>query len=97
MAVGALVVVVGLAGAIVLGASGGDSSSGTDSAQRSARVTGQGAGQSAAASGKASGGSTVHGTATGKPGSTPVPVLTYHVIAPPPPGAPFPGLYVPAD
>jgi peptidoglycan/xylan/chitin deacetylase (PgdA/CDA1 family) len=97
MAVGALVVVVGLAGAIVLGASGGGSTSGTDSAQRSARVTGQGAGQSAAASRGAGGGSTVHGTATGKPGSTPVPVLTYHVIAPPPPGAPFPGLYVPAD
>jgi peptidoglycan/xylan/chitin deacetylase (PgdA/CDA1 family) len=40
-------------------------------------------------------GSTVHGTATGKPGTAPVPVLMYHVIAPPPPGAPFPGLYVP--
>jgi peptidoglycan/xylan/chitin deacetylase (PgdA/CDA1 family) len=33
----------------------------------------------------------------GAPGSTPVPVLMYHVIAPPPPGAPFPGLYVPAS
>lgn len=42
-------------------------------------------------------GSTVHGTATGKPGTTPVPVLMYHVIAPPPAGAPFPGLYVPVD
>ncbi len=41
-------------------------------------------------------GSTVTGTPTGKPGSTPVPILMYHVIAPPPPGAPFPGLYVPA-
>jgi peptidoglycan/xylan/chitin deacetylase (PgdA/CDA1 family) len=39
---------------------------------------------------------TVTGTATGKPGTTPVPVLMYHVINPPPPGAPFPGLYVPA-
>jgi peptidoglycan/xylan/chitin deacetylase (PgdA/CDA1 family) len=35
-------------------------------------------------------------TVTGKPGTTPVPVLMYHVIAPPPAGAPFPGLYVPA-
>ena len=39
------------------------------------------------------------GTATGnplggRPGSEPVPILMYHVIAPPPPGAPFPGLYV---
>lgn len=25
-----------------------------------------------------------------------VPILMYHVLAPPPPGAPFPGLYVPA-
>jgi peptidoglycan/xylan/chitin deacetylase (PgdA/CDA1 family) len=40
--------------------------------------------------------STVTGKATGKPGTTPVPVLMYHVIAPPPAGAPFPGLYVPA-
>ena len=41
--------------------------------------------------------STVSPTARGgTPGTTPVPVLMYHVIAPPPPGAPFPGLYVPA-
>ncbi|MGO8906446.1 MAG: polysaccharide deacetylase family protein [Solirubrobacteraceae bacterium] len=32
--------------------------------------------------------------ATGHPGTEPVPILMYHVIAPPPPGAPFPGLYV---
>jgi peptidoglycan/xylan/chitin deacetylase (PgdA/CDA1 family) len=30
----------------------------------------------------------------GQPGSATVPVLMYHVIAPPPSGAPFPGLYV---
>lgn len=30
----------------------------------------------------------------GTPGSATVPVLMYHVIAPPPSGAPFPGLYV---
>ena len=35
------------------------------------------------------------GPATGHPGRTRVPILTYHVINPPPPGAPFPGLYVP--
>jgi peptidoglycan/xylan/chitin deacetylase (PgdA/CDA1 family) len=39
---------------------------------------------------------TVTGKATGTPGTVPVPILMYHVIAPPPPGAPFPGLYVPA-
>ncbi|MGO9959235.1 MAG: polysaccharide deacetylase family protein [Solirubrobacteraceae bacterium] len=32
---------------------------------------------------------------TGAPGTASVPVLMYHVIAPPPAGAPFPGLYVP--
>jgi len=31
----------------------------------------------------------------GPPGTTPVPILMYHVIAAPPAGAPFPGLYVP--
>jgi peptidoglycan/xylan/chitin deacetylase (PgdA/CDA1 family) len=30
----------------------------------------------------------------GPPGTTPVPILMYHVIAAPPAGAPFPGLYV---
>ena len=31
---------------------------------------------------------------TGPPGTVPIPILMYHVIAAPPPGAPFPGLYV---
>jgi peptidoglycan/xylan/chitin deacetylase (PgdA/CDA1 family) len=35
--------------------------------------------------------------ATGRPGTEPVPILMYHVIAPAPAGAPFPGLYVPAS
>jgi peptidoglycan/xylan/chitin deacetylase (PgdA/CDA1 family) len=40
--------------------------------------------------------STVSPTArAGTPGTTPVPVLMYHVIAPPLPAAPYPGLYVP--
>jgi peptidoglycan/xylan/chitin deacetylase (PgdA/CDA1 family) len=30
----------------------------------------------------------------GPPGTEPVPILMYHVIAPPPPGAQFPGLYL---
>jgi peptidoglycan/xylan/chitin deacetylase (PgdA/CDA1 family) len=34
------------------------------------------------------------GPATGRPGTATVPVLMYHVIAAPPSGAPFPGLYV---
>jgi peptidoglycan/xylan/chitin deacetylase (PgdA/CDA1 family) len=35
------------------------------------------------------------GLATGQPGTRAVPILMYHVIAQPPAGAPFPGLYVP--
>lgn len=42
--------------------------------------------------------STVSPTAQGgTPGTTPIPILMYHVIAPPPPNAPYPGLYVPAS
>ncbi|MGH2915964.1 MAG: polysaccharide deacetylase family protein [Solirubrobacteraceae bacterium] len=37
------------------------------------------------------------GPGTGRPGTAAVPVLMYHVIAPAPPNAPFPGLYVPAS
>jgi peptidoglycan/xylan/chitin deacetylase (PgdA/CDA1 family) len=40
--------------------------------------------------------STVTGAPTGRPGTTPIPVLMYHVINPPPASAPYPGLYVPA-
>jgi peptidoglycan/xylan/chitin deacetylase (PgdA/CDA1 family) len=39
--------------------------------------------------------STPSASAGGRPGNTAVPILMYHVIAAPPPGAPFPGLYVP--
>jgi peptidoglycan/xylan/chitin deacetylase (PgdA/CDA1 family) len=39
--------------------------------------------------------STVTGKATGHPGTAAVPVLMYHVINPPIPSAPYPGLYVP--
>jgi peptidoglycan/xylan/chitin deacetylase (PgdA/CDA1 family) len=37
---------------------------------------------------------TVGAKRTGPRGNEPVPILMYHVIAPPPPGAAFPGLYV---
>lgn len=56
------------------------------------------AGSSSAARGSSSRGgaarSTVTGAATGRPGGERVPILMYHVINPPPAGAPFPGLYV---
>jgi peptidoglycan/xylan/chitin deacetylase (PgdA/CDA1 family) len=99
-----LLVVVVAAGAIALGASGGGkspSSPGQTAATQSAATSAQarakaGAHGHHAASRSGTPHSTVTGVATGKPGTATVPVLMYHVINPPPAGAPFPGLYVPA-
>ncbi len=51
--------------------------------------------KSTAAPGAPSGAGTVASVPSGPPGHMSVPILMYHVIAPPPSGAPFPGLYVP--
>jgi len=59
---------------------------------RSGRLTADAAGPSAPHRSTAA----ALGPPTGHPGTLSVPILMYHVIAPPPPGAPFPGLYVPA-
>jgi peptidoglycan/xylan/chitin deacetylase (PgdA/CDA1 family) len=95
------VVALGVAGliAVVAGAVAVASSGPGASANRVARVgrRGHAHGRAAGSAAPSHPGSTVTGVATGKPGTTPVPVLMYHVIAPPPAGAPFPGLYVPAD
>jgi peptidoglycan/xylan/chitin deacetylase (PgdA/CDA1 family) len=95
-------VVAALLTALLL-ASGGSKST----ASNSATATGTGsahAGSGAKPPGASPGGGTTHGssagtagTARGTPGSEPVPILMYHVINPPPPGAKFPGLYVPPD
>jgi peptidoglycan/xylan/chitin deacetylase (PgdA/CDA1 family) len=97
-AVGCLVIVIAVAAVAVASTGGGSATpSPTGSAQR--RSSGSGAlrhrtGHHAIASTR--GGSTAAslGPATGRPGTAAVPVLMYHVIAPPPAGAPFPGLYV---
>ncbi len=52
-----------------------------------------GAGAAGHATGRAAGGR----AADGPLGTEAVPILMYHVINPPPAGAPFPGLYVPAE
>jgi peptidoglycan/xylan/chitin deacetylase (PgdA/CDA1 family) len=52
------------------------------------------AGHHRAAASHAGSTSATLGAPTGHPGTAAVPVLMYHVIAPPPSGAPFPGLYV---
>ena len=74
--------------ALALALSGG--SSGTPSAAPASRTAGTAArtGTGARAPGALS------SVRTGPPGHEPVPILMYHVIAPPPAGAPFPGLYV---
>jgi len=93
IALTSLAVVLAAAAAVAIGASGG----GTAAPKVARAPSGPGhrthaPGQTNAA---ASHGSTVTGAATGKPGTAQVPVLMYHVIAPPPAGAPYPGLYVP--
>jgi peptidoglycan/xylan/chitin deacetylase (PgdA/CDA1 family) len=81
-----LLLVVGAVAAVVLLSGGGSS---TPTAHR---VTGSRG--TARDSSTHTAGGTVTGTATGRPGTERVPILMYHVINPPPAGAPFPGLYV---
>ncbi|MGA8364353.1 MAG: polysaccharide deacetylase family protein, partial [Solirubrobacteraceae bacterium] len=85
--------------ALASGGGGGGSSSsvGGETAGASRHVSaGSGSGGSSrvGSSTSAASRSTVTGTATGRPGTERVPILMYHVINPPPAGAPFPGLYV---
>jgi peptidoglycan/xylan/chitin deacetylase (PgdA/CDA1 family) len=79
--------------AIVLLASSGSSSKGraTPAGVRPARVHVQASSKTAKAPRKRVRG----GVPSGRPGTEPIPILMYHVIAPAPAGAPFPGLYVP--
>ncbi len=100
IAVAALVAVILAAGAIALAAGGGGKSHATPPATASASSAhggAKGAAHRSAGGPRGTPRSTVTGAATGKPGTAAVPVLMYHVINPPPAGAPFPGLYVPAD
>ncbi|MFZ0039967.1 MAG: polysaccharide deacetylase family protein [Solirubrobacteraceae bacterium] len=97
-AVLALVAVIVAIPVIVVLASSSSSSPSDHGTVRQAAVRGHAHRHAAALSHHARGGSTAAalGAATGTPGRAAVPVLMYHVIAPPPTGAPFPGLYVPA-
>ncbi len=86
-----LVLVAGAVAAVALSGGGGGS---TPSAHRVAES--HSAARRASSSQGAASQGTVTGAATGRPGSERVPILMYHVINPPPAGAPFPGLYVSA-
>ena len=97
VAIGAVGLVVVLAAAIALASTGGSpQTSGVPVKDRSAAARRAGHGSRAAHAARGASTAAVLGKATGRPGTAAVPVLMYHVIAPPPPGAPFPGLYVPA-
>jgi peptidoglycan/xylan/chitin deacetylase (PgdA/CDA1 family) len=101
--VAGLLVVIAVASAIALAGTGGTASSAPASRASASRSPNHHAASTAARTGAGRSSqvgashSTVTGTATGKPGTATVPVLMYHVINPPPAGAPFPGLYVPSD
>ncbi|HEV2974972.1 MAG TPA: polysaccharide deacetylase family protein [Solirubrobacteraceae bacterium] len=82
----AIVLVVALAG---FGNGSGNGSSGGAVGAQHASTTGAPA-RTSAPSAPSRGG----GVATGHPGTARVPILMYHVIAPAPASAPFPGLYV---
>jgi peptidoglycan/xylan/chitin deacetylase (PgdA/CDA1 family) len=93
-----LVIVAGVALANLIGSSGGSNPKATSSTAGRAHTIG-GASDAARHTAAQTRPSTAHGTAasgpgTGVPGTQAVPILMYHVIAAPPAGAPFPGLYV---
>jgi peptidoglycan/xylan/chitin deacetylase (PgdA/CDA1 family) len=101
-----LLLVIAVAAAVVALASGGGGGSrpvtnagGSAGGHGSANSGSHGAVGSSGSGG--SGSTAAHGSTadalgagTGKPGTERVPILMYHVINPPPAGAPFPGLYV---
>jgi peptidoglycan/xylan/chitin deacetylase (PgdA/CDA1 family) len=102
-AVGALLVVAVGVLMIALVSGGGGATSNQTSATNASQTSHHGAGTASAGARHAQASAstlpktTVTGVGTGKPGTATVPVLMYHVINPPPAGAPFPGLYVPSD
>ncbi|HEY3729093.1 MAG TPA: polysaccharide deacetylase family protein [Solirubrobacteraceae bacterium] len=97
VAVGALVAVVVVAGVAIATSVGGGSSGNTSAPKRASHTSRNAGGSSAQHAHHGASTASVLGPATGQPGHAAVPVLMYHVIAAPPAGAPFPGLYVQAD
>jgi peptidoglycan/xylan/chitin deacetylase (PgdA/CDA1 family) len=82
---GGLVAIVAAAAAVSIASAGSSPSS--HAGRRAGATSTPGAATTAAR--------TTPAEATGIPGTQPVPILMYHVIAPPPASAPYPGLYVP--
>jgi peptidoglycan/xylan/chitin deacetylase (PgdA/CDA1 family) len=100
-AAGALVAVIAVVAVVVVSASGGGGSGTSPGSGHARRVADARRAKRAhhKARPKPRSGSTAAALAPGDghPGHASVPVLMYHVINPPPPGAPFPGLYVDPD
>jgi peptidoglycan/xylan/chitin deacetylase (PgdA/CDA1 family) len=89
IALGALAATLVAAVVVALGAGG------SSPRRRAQAVASHTARKGRGARAPASSAGTATGAASGPPGTEPVPILMYHVIAAPPAGAPFPGLYVP--
>lgn len=93
-ALGGLAAVVVAVAAVVALASGSSKPSPASASARTAK-------REAGSGGRSGGGDAAKkpaaGTVHGPPGHEAVPILMYHVIAPAPAGAPFPGLYVPPE
>ncbi|HMD55970.1 MAG TPA: polysaccharide deacetylase family protein [Solirubrobacteraceae bacterium] len=83
--------------AVVLAAGSGSSSPTAKDAASAARARPSAHGTSGAAKLAPGVASLATPAGRGSPGHEAVPILMYHVIAPPPAGAPFPGLYVPPE
>jgi len=88
LAVGTLALVIAATVTVILSAGSSSSPSPASSARKHYRATARTAPTTGTA---ASSGPLAR---PGRSGSQPVPILMYHVIASPPSGAPFPGLYV---
>ena len=96
MATGSLAIIVAIVAVVAIASAGGSSTSTTAHGGGAvAHRTASGHSSSPAPARPVSGVTTAKGT--GVPGNATVPILMYHVINPPPAGAAFPGLYVPAD
>src|SRR5262245_44630819 len=94
LAAGLVIALIAALAAVLLAGSGGSGRSGAS--QRAGLTTraALAAGDSRPDTTRSASASAGAGAASGHPGAESVPILMYHVIAAPPPGALFPGLYV---
>jgi peptidoglycan/xylan/chitin deacetylase (PgdA/CDA1 family) len=92
-AIGALILVAAVVIAAVAAAGSGSSNGDASRTTHTTTSTAKAPGGSQKTARDPSRGTAASGP-TGPPGQAPVPLLMYHVIAAPPAGAPFPGLYV---